>query len=77
MEFEIDPGKHKVFIDIDDGDIIDRMNKIDLLKRWQLVAKIINHITLNEFETLTTGQKVMILNFLEKNIKLYKYGIKK
>lgn len=77
MEFEIDPDKHKVIIDIHIDDIIDRMNKLDLLKRWQLICKILNHIEANEFEVLTTGQKIMILSFLEKNIKLYKYGIKK
>ncbi len=76
MEFEIVPGKHKMAIDIHIDDIIDRMNELDLLVRWQLIKKIIDNLNTNNFEVLTSGQKFMVIDFLEKNLKLYKFGIK-
>lgn len=76
MIFELLPDRHKPKVDIEIKDIISAMNELPNPERWALVAQIFRECKFDDLETIGVGQKFAILQFLEKNYKLYKYGKK-
>ena len=68
--------KHKVFIEVDMDEIIHEMNELPNKKRWALIAQIFRECNFDDMETISEGQKIAILHFLETNFKLYKFGKK-
>lgn len=73
MKFEL-VNKHKVFIDIEMSDIITHMTELPLIERWAAINQIFKECKFDDLDGLTDGQKIAILNFLETNYKLYKFG---
>ena len=57
-------------VDVELDDIIWGINDLPIKKRWNHVAKIINAIQLDLSE-LTDGQKLLIKEFLIKNVMHY------
>ena len=75
MEIELEK-KHKIFIRVDIDDLIKEINEEPLEKRWSIISQIFRECKFDNPETIGEGQKFAILQFLEKNYKLYKYGAK-
>ena len=74
MKFQLLPDQHMLEVDIEISDIISGINEMPLDKRWAIIAQIFRECKFDEVETMGQGQKFAILQFLEKNYKLYKYG---
>ncbi len=68
IEVEI---KGKIPLNLKIEDIIKEINKLRLIERWQIVAKILNNINLKDIEELEAYQLLMIRNFLETQNKYY------
>ncbi|OQY03227.1 MAG: hypothetical protein B6I20_05470 [Bacteroidetes bacterium 4572_117] len=62
----------KIDVEIDADTIIKELNELDLIKRWAYVAKILNNIHLRDAESLAQGQKMVLHDFLQTHLKLYK-----
>ncbi len=74
MIFELLPDKHRPKVDIEISDIIKGINEMPLDRRWSIIAQIFRECKFEDLATISQGQKFCILQFLEKNYKLYKYG---
>lgn len=74
MIFELLPDKHRPKVDIEIKDIISGINEMSLEHRWIIISQIFRECNFEDLDTISTGQKFAILQFLEKNYKLYKYG---
>ena len=68
MQIEI---KGNIDAEVDVEQIINELNELPLMKRWQYIAKILNNVHLRNIDELEPGQKDLILNFLERNKKIY------
>jgi len=62
------------FIDaeVDVDTIVKELNELELMQRWQYIAKILNNIHLRDIDNLEPGQRDLILNFLDNQKKIYK-----
>ena len=75
MEIELEK-KHKIFIRVDIDDLIKEINEQPLKDRWSIISQIFRECKFDDPGTVSEGQKFSILQFLEKNYKLYKFGVK-
>ena len=63
--------KGSIPAEIDLDMIVTELNELPLMKRWEYVAGILNNVHLRNIDELEPGQKDLILNFLERNKKIY------
>ncbi len=61
--------------EVDAGQIINELNELPLMERWQYIAKILNNIHLRNIDELEPGQRELICDFLDRQKKIY--GMKK
>ncbi len=61
---------HKVDIDVKLDEVIDGINSLELKKRWNLIANILNEVQLSVSD-LTDEQKEIIKNYLNDKLLLF------
>ena len=57
-------------IEIDVDDFIDEVNEMEMIDRWNTVAKILNQVEL-EIDQLDVNQKIIVQNYLAKKSQLF------
>jgi len=67
VELRID---HKVDIDVRLDEVIDGINSLEIKKRWNLIANILNEVQLSVSD-LTDEQKEIIKNYLNDKLLLF------
>jgi len=61
---------HKVDIDVKLDEVIDGINSLEIKKRWNLIANILNEVQLSVSD-LTDEQKEIIKNYLNDKLLLF------
>lgn len=66
------PIKQRFEVDIDLDEIVDEINELPLVDRWNWIGKVINNIKVEDVEKLHPEHKALIKDWLERQIIKFK-----
>lgn len=66
------PIKQRFEVDIDLDEIVEEINELPLVDRWNWIGKVINNIEVEDVEKLAPEHKALIKDWLERQIIKFK-----
>jgi len=62
---------HEVSVDIHMDDIVEAIDSLPISRRYNYIGMLLNDINLDDIEKLSSAQKKMIKQYLEKQLKRF------